>query len=233
MRHPARSILSLMLCFLFSSCQIEADYVFLITDNTVSSPTAFPDETEITSINTVSNSETTPKATEDTTLPSSPSDPEYSTSIPAVTEPKTTEIPETESTETPSTTTAPPDTPPPAETAPPIITPPETKPSAPEPPVTAPPNNTGALILVSLTETVARGKNASLSIRGTPGVSYIIEVYYSSTVSTAKGLEPQVADANGTVTWIWKVGTRTKPGPHKIVIRGNGETLTLSFTTTE
>jgi len=97
-----------------------------------------------------------------------------------------------------------------------------------------PPFEAEDIVLLSLTETVARGKTASVSVRGTPGATYRIEVYYTTTVSSAKGLEPKTAASNGTVTWSWKVGSRTKPGPHKIVICGeNDDSLTLIFTTTE
>lgn len=89
-----------------------------------------------------------------------------------------------------------------------------------------------SIILLSVTETVKRGSEASLTIRGKPGVTYSIQVFYATTESTAKGLEPKIADENGFVTWRWRVGSRTKAGSHKIQISGDGDVLTLSFTTT-
>lgn len=68
---------------------------------------------------------------------------------------------------------------------------------------------------------VRPGEEAGLIIKGTPGVEYKINVYYSSGPSKAKGLEPKVADSGGNVSWSWMVGSRTKPGKYKIVIIGD------------
>ena len=90
----------------------------------------------------------------------------------------------------------------------------------------------GKIVVTYLTDSVKKGSKATLSVTGTPGVTYSIAVYYSSSVSAAKGLEPKSADSNGNVSWSWRVGSRTKPGKHKIVISGGGESITLYFTTT-
>ena len=87
--------------------------------------------------------------------------------------------------------------------------------------------------VASLTKTVKRGNKARLEVSGKPNTSYTIKVYYSNSVSTAKGLEPKNSDDNGRVVWEWRVGTRTKAGNHKIEVFGGGEKLTLYFTTTE
>ena len=87
--------------------------------------------------------------------------------------------------------------------------------------------------VVSLTDEVKRGEKAKLVISGLPNTEYTIKVYYSTTVSTAKGLEAKFSDERGTVEWEWRVGSRTKPGSHKIVISGGGSTLTVLFTTLE
>lgn len=65
------------------------------------------------------------------------------------------------------------------------------------------------------------GEFATVTIKGTPGVEYKINVYYSSGRSTAKGLEPKRADGNGDVSWTWIVGAKTKPGKYRIVIIGD------------
>jgi 5-hydroxyisourate hydrolase-like protein (transthyretin family) len=83
--------------------------------------------------------------------------------------------------------------------------------------------------VVKQTKKIYRGNTASVTIQGEPGVKYSISVYYSTTVSTAKGLTAKTADKDGIVKWSWKVGTRTKPGTYKIVISGNQEKLTLKF----
>lgn len=92
-------------------------------------------------------------------------------------------------------------------------------------------HSSGTLTVTYLTEKVKRGNTATLSIKGSEGTVYSIAVYYSTTVSTAKGLEPKTAEADGSVSWNWKVGSRTKAGKHRIVISGGGESLTLYFTT--
>ncbi len=89
------------------------------------------------------------------------------------------------------------------------------------------------ICVISLTDEVKRGGKAKLVISGLPNTEYTIKVYYSTTVSTAKGLEAKFSDEKGTVEWEWRVGSRTKPGSHKIVISGGGSTLTVLFTTLE
>lgn len=90
-----------------------------------------------------------------------------------------------------------------------------------------------ALSLLSMTETVGRGETASVTVSGLPDITYTITVRYPSSVSTAAGLEPKTADADGKMTWSWRVGSRTSLGVHRIVIEGGGERLTLTFTVTE
>ncbi|MGN1345631.1 MAG: hypothetical protein ACI4V1_02510 [Eubacteriales bacterium] len=89
------------------------------------------------------------------------------------------------------------------------------------------------LRLVSVTSPVSRNETATLTVLGKPFTEYCISVYYSTTVSQADGLEAKVSDADGTVSWSWKVGGRTNGGSHRIVIEGGGETLETSFVTTE
>ena len=101
-----------------------------------------------------------------------------------------------------------------------------------KPPETTAVREPGKITVTYLTENVKKGGRATLSVAGTPGMTYSITVYYSSSVSAAKGLEPKSADSNGNVSWSWRVGSRTKPGKHKIVISGGGESITLYFTTT-
>lgn len=89
-----------------------------------------------------------------------------------------------------------------------------------------------ALRLLFLTETVKRGEMATVTLRGIPGQTYVITVHYPSSISTASGLEPKIADENGEVSWSWRVGSRTSEGSHRIVIEGADQILTLSFAVT-
>lgn len=97
-------------------------------------------------------------------------------------------------------------------------------------PVETKPDLPAELRVISWSETIGRNETASVTIQGKPGVEYDIDVHYKSGVSTAKGLENQVADEDGYVTWTWKIGNRTAAGTFQIVITGGGETITIEFT---
>ena len=75
-----------------------------------------------------------------------------------------------------------------------------------------------------------RNEQATLSINADPGVEYTITVYYNSGASEAEGLEPKTADADGNVSWTWRIGGRTAPGTYRVIIQGNGETIEREFT---
>ncbi len=90
----------------------------------------------------------------------------------------------------------------------------------------------GSLKVLSLTETVAAGKKAAVTVQGLPNTEYSITVTYTS-VSEAKGLESKYTDASGTVSWEWRVGNRTNAGTYKIEIQCKTEKITLYFTVTE
>lgn len=174
-----------------------------------------------------------------------------------------TQVPETEppapvtqapETEPPAPVTQAPETEPPApvtqspETEPPapVTQAPETEPPAPvtqapvteaPKPVTPPPVVTEApkqvLDILSVTSPVEGGQNATLSAKGKPNTEYDIKVVYSSGESSAKGLENKNSDANGNVSWTWKVGAKTNPGTYTITVKGGGETDTIKITVTE
>lgn len=112
------------------------------------------------------------------------------------------------------------------ETTDPVTTNPVTTEPAITPPATA------GFSLLSMTETVRRGNTATVTVQGEPGKTYTITVYYPSSVSTAKGLEPKTADEDGAVSWSWRVGSRTTVGTHRIEISDGVETLTLYVTVT-
>lgn len=90
----------------------------------------------------------------------------------------------------------------------------------------------GVLSLVSVTSPVHHGSRATLCVRGEAGVLYSIQVFYSSAASTASGLEPQTADADGLAQWSWRVGASTKPGEYRIVVSGGNDTLEIKFSVT-
>lgn len=87
------------------------------------------------------------------------------------------------------------------------------------------------LTLVNATGTVTNGSNASLTIKGKPNTQYSIAVYYSAGKSSAQGLESKASGSDGSVSWTWKVGAKTKAGTHRIVISGGGDQIETSITT--
>ena len=139
----------------------------------------------------------------------------------------TTETTETETTETETTERANTATVTSAATAPPTttISVPVTTIATTEPEKT--------LTLISASSPVSRNETATLTIKGKPNTDYTISVYYSTTASRAQGLEEKTSDSGGYVTWEWKVGGQTTAGQHKITIKGENESITTFFTTTE
>ena len=152
-------------------------------------------------------------------------------------------------TEPPKPTTQAPQTEPPApvtqapvtESSNPVTEPPAPVTQAPvteaPKPVTPPPVVTEApkqvLDILSVSSPIGGGQNATLSAKGKPNTAYDIKVVYSSGESSAKGLEDKTSDANGNVSWTWKVGVKTKPGTYTITVKGGGETDTIKITVTD
>lgn len=74
------------------------------------------------------------------------------------------------------------------------------------------------LEILSVTSPVNPGGYATLQARTISGANCTITVWYKSGPSKATGLEPKLADAQGIVTWTWKVGTKTTPGTWRILV---------------
>ena len=80
------------------------------------------------------------------------------------------------------------------------------------------------IVFTNYTNYVEAGSTASVTIQGAPNTDYTIHVYYDSGESEAEGLGMKKSDANGVVSWEWKVGIKTNPGTHAIkVVGGNAE----------
>jgi len=71
---------------------------------------------------------------------------------------------------------------------------------------------------VSPVTPTGQGGTATAVARTLPGASCSITVYYATGPSAAAGLLPKTADSVGSVSWSWRVGTRTSPGQARIVI---------------
>lgn len=89
------------------------------------------------------------------------------------------------------------------------------------------------ITLVDITSPIGRNETATITIKGEPNTRYSIAVFYSSSESSAAGLEEHVSDSNGFVKWSWKIGGRTKAGEHSIVISGGGQRFETRIRTTE
>lgn len=94
-------------------------------------------------------------------------------------------------------------------------------------------NDSATIVFIEWPEVIQRGTEGTVTVKGEPNTRYSIQVYYKSGPSTAAGLEDQVSDANGYVTWTWKVSSRTGTGTFKIVVTGGGETQKVEYTVIE
>jgi outer membrane biosynthesis protein TonB len=146
------------------------------------------------------------------------------------TEPPTVTIQPEETESAPPETTAPQTEPPKPETTAPQTEPPKPETTA---PVTETPVKVDTITNIKVTSPISPNSIATLTAKVAPNTEYDISVYYSSSASKADGLEAKVSDANGNISWSWKVGGRTKPGTYRIVIAGGGEKKESTFTVTE
>ena len=134
-----------------------------------------------------------------------------------------TDTPQPTSTEAPIATDTPVPTVTPTQMATPTLTPrPTTTPTV--PPTfttsspTAKPLPMAGITLVSLTSPIARGANATLTVRVVPGATCTPGVIYKSGPSKAWGLEPHTAGSDGRVSWTWNVYEKTTPGTWKVTV---------------
>lgn len=98
---------------------------------------------------------------------------------------------------------------------------PTEQPPAEQAPTVAEPTQDGQETEMTLTVdewsgSVTVGDKARITARGRAGERYRIEVHYKSGISSAKGLEPQVAGEDGALAWSWTVSARTTPGDYRI-----------------
>jgi len=78
----------------------------------------------------------------------------------------------------------------------------------------------GDIRLISLTSPISPNRTATIDVKGKPNTEYDISVVYSTSESTAKGLENKVSDSYGFVSWSWKIGPSVKTGRYRIKITG-------------
>lgn len=80
--------------------------------------------------------------------------------------------------------------------------------------------------------TIQRDSCATFAFIGDPETLYSITVYVKSGASSATGLDPQVSDATGYVSWSWWVGSKSTPGTYRIVITGENMVQIVEYTIT-
>lgn len=89
------------------------------------------------------------------------------------------------------------------------------------------------IVFVEWPETISQGSTATVTIKGEPNTTYSIKVYIKSGTSSAKGLEDKVSDANGYVTWTWKISSRTSTGDFKIIVTGGDTVAEVPYSITK
>lgn len=88
------------------------------------------------------------------------------------------------------------------------------------------PTDNDKIILKRLNTPVSRGDMATVEITGVPFKQYSIQVSYSSGPSQASGLEPQMSDQFGNVSWTWLVSHSTSPCKAKVVVTDGSTSIT-------
>lgn len=69
------------------------------------------------------------------------------------------------------------------------------------------------------------GGYASINVETAPGAECSIRyVTPHGTISRAKGLDNQIADSDGKLTWTWNIGSKTEPGKGTVTVTCNGST---------
>lgn len=87
----------------------------------------------------------------------------------------------------------------------------------------------GSLLVSPYPFHVQRNEIVTLEVIGLENTEYDIDVYYSSGVSKADGLENHKSDSSGYVSWTWKIGGKTKIGTYNIVLKGGGVEDSFEF----
>ena len=92
------------------------------------------------------------------------------------------------------------------------------------------PDTASEITFVSMTTPVGKNEDATVTVQGLPNTEYDITVYYPSGISTAEGLEKKRSDADGNVSWTWRIGGNTSLQTHYLTITGGNSAITVYFT---
>jgi hypothetical protein len=76
---------------------------------------------------------------------------------------------------------------------------------------------------------VARNEEATVIVKGLPNTEYSITVIYKSGESVAEGLENKISNSDGTISWTWKIGSRTTHMTHHLIVSDGENSLRVEF----
>jgi len=82
------------------------------------------------------------------------------------------------------------------------------------------------LKLVLITSPVQPGGYAVVEVKGMIGKEYTLSVTYDLSLVDTDGLGTKTADKDGKVSWEWKVKTDAPLGKWKVLISGDGKSIT-------
>ncbi len=90
-----------------------------------------------------------------------------------------------------------------------------------------------ALTFQTAPASVTRGSNATVAANAPAGAYCIINVTYANGPTRVEGLQDKEADANGRVSWTWRVGVSAATGaaPVEVICTANGQRLVATATT--
>lgn len=92
---------------------------------------------------------------------------------------------------------------------------------------TAPVNE---IILLDVKTPVRLGEKGGLTIQGRPGARYTVTAVYDHAGRTLTTTGSRTAGPDGLAGWSWDVGDETRPGTYRLLVRGDGKTLTTAYT---
>jgi hypothetical protein len=79
------------------------------------------------------------------------------------------------------------------------------------------------LTLVGLTSPVNRGRAASITVQTDPHTQCMLLWHYKAGATDADVALPKRADANGRVTWMWRVDPHATPGTWPVIVHCSDE----------
>ena len=88
----------------------------------------------------------------------------------------------------------------------------------------------GTELTVIYTPVVRRGTDAVVQFSWPDDTMWYLNIRYATGYGTAAGLGMQTANEEGTVVWVWRVGSGTTVGDWPVTITGNDESLRFYLT---